>query len=536
MARRVSGARLALTVFEPFATPGAGPHHDPAQTALNRLNIPVREVELPPSPVGGIGRFAEWANGALPDCGADDFPARADLGRYLDERWSALRRSLPDGVTLHLVPYAVTAAARGESGWRLTAGPEQHGPFGQVALCLGHQPVRPDPQLRRWRDHVGRCGATLMHAYPSADLCEAAAGWRGRTVAIRGLALSMIDVMRVLTVGLGGRFEDAPGAGKLRYCRSGREPARILPFSLDGIPPAPKPADAVLDAVYDLRGYEVEEVRAALAQAVTLAPDAALDVLAQVLARTCGRVLTGLGLAGGATAAAEWIRVEIEGPSGEHAAMDRPPAEILAGFLDMAQGLRVPSAGYATGQVWRKLQDVLREVFDQAQVPPETASALVGFDEGMKRYSYGPPAHSAAEMLALIEDGLLDLRAVDDPDIRLVDEGWLLSADSGEAAASVMIDAVLAAPDLDRCSAPLVAQLREQGHLFPVAEKLGARVSATGRVLDHKGRVVPGLSLMGRLAIGSIIAADSVNDCFGIVTAHWADAVLRAADQGVAAG
>jgi uncharacterized NAD(P)/FAD-binding protein YdhS len=518
--RAPAGARVEVTVFEPHAHPGAGPHHDPGQTELNRLNIPLRAIDLPVR--AGVGGFADWAAEALPECGPDGFPPRAALGAYLGARW----RELSEGAAVGRVAAEVTGAERSSAGWVLEAGEARHGPFDAVVLCLGHQEVEPDPQLRRWRAHAEDCGAVVRHVYPSDALIAAAANWQGRTVAIRGLALSMIDAMRGLTEGLGGRFER--GAEGLRYRPSGREPARLLPFSLDGIPPAPKPATAALDARYDVEEAEAARFERAVAAALRREPGAALEGVCAALAPVAGAVLGRFGVADAEAAVERWLAVERDDPEG-HAGRDLPPAEILAEMLAMAQGRRTPSAGYAVGQVWRKLQSPLRRAFNPAAVAPETAAAVIGFDEGLKRYSYGPPVSAAEEMLALIAAGLLDLRAVDDPDVELVEGGWRLSAEEGEATATVMLDAVLAPPDLARVAAPLVAGLRDAGLLVPVAEKLGARVAPDGAVIDAGGAPVPGLALLGRLALGSVIATDSVHDCFGAAVERWADGVWERA-------
>jgi uncharacterized NAD(P)/FAD-binding protein YdhS len=518
--RAPAAARLQVTVFEPHPHPGAGPHHDPGQTVLNRLNIPLRAIDLPER--AAVGGFADWAAGALPDCGPDGFPPRSALGAYLGTRW----RALAEGSAVGRVAAEVTGAERHRAGWMLEAGAARHGPFDEVVLCLGHQAVEPDAQIARWRAHAEGSGAVVRHVYPSDALIAAAGGWQGRTVAIRGLALSMIDAMRALTEGLGGRFER--GAEGLRYRPSGREPARLLPFSLDGIPPAPKPTTAALDARYDVDEAEAARFERALAAALAREPDAALEAVRAALAPVAGAVLGRFGVPEAEAKVESWLAVEIDDPE-RHAGRDRPPAEILAATLAMAQGRRAPSAGYAVGQVWRKLQTPLRRAFNPAGVAPETAAAVIGFDEALKRYSYGPPVSAAEEMLALIAAGLLDLRAVDDPDVELVEGGWRLSAEEGEATATVMLDAVLAPPDLARVAAPLIAGLRDAGMLVPVAETLGARVAVDGRVLNAEGAPVPGLSLLGRLALGSVIATDSVHDCFGAAVGRWAEGVWRRA-------
>ena len=155
-----------------------------------------------------------------------------------------------------------------------------------------------------------------------------------------------------------------------------------------------------------------------------------------------------------------------------------------------------------------------------------TADALVPFDDGMKRFSYGPPAQATRRLLALIDAGVLTLRQVDDPDIECVTEGWRVAEGKDVDTASVMVDSVLSGPVLEKVSSPLLASLRERGTLVPMGEKLGAVVSPDGQVLDDKGRPVAGLSLLGRLATGSVIATDSLHDCFGAAVSRWAARVL----------
>lgn len=106
-------------------------------------------------------------------------------------------------------------------------------PYDEVLLTLGQPPAEPDAQWADWQEHAGRREAEVAQAYPAAKLRARAAAWQSKHVAIRGLGLSTYDVLRGLTLAQGGRF-DAAG-----YHASGREPCRILPFSLNGQPPSP---------------------------------------------------------------------------------------------------------------------------------------------------------------------------------------------------------------------------------------------------------------------------------------------------------
>lgn len=512
-----AGAALAVDVFEPVAPVGAGPNYAPGQSALCLLNIPVRGVAIGPGPTAEVGAFADWL--AAP-ADPERYPARAELGRWLAARWAALAAGAGPRMRLTRHAVRIERITPGPEGWLLRSDAAGHGPYDEVLLALGQPETAPDEQLARWRAHARRTGADLVPVYPEQGLRDAAKAWTGRTVAIRGLGLSTLDALRLLTCGAGGRF------GNGRYHRSGREPGRILPFSLDGRPPTPKPADAALDARFDPTPAETRSFEAALTLATGGAPDAALRAICDALAPAAARIIAANGGGDDQAAVRRWLAVERADPGAQETAS---ALAALRTGVAMARGAAPPDAGFAVGQLWRKLQDALRRGFNSPPLAPETARALIGFDEGLKRYSYGPPVASAEELLALIDDGLVDLRAVADPDVVLVGRGWRLADEGAAFEAEAMVDAVLPSPELERIDDPLVAGLRADGRAAPLAKGLGARILPDGQLVGRDGAVQAGLCLLGRLALGSVIAVDSVHDCFGAAAGRWADGVIARA-------
>ena len=89
-----------------------------------------------------------------------------------------------------------------------------------------------------------------------------------------------------------------------------------------------------------------------------------------------------------------------------------------------------------------------------------------------------------------------------------------------------MIDAVLPSPGLTSVTAPLIAGLVRDGDLCTLADGLAARTTEDGSAIGTDGEVVPGLCLLGRLALGSVVAADSLHDCFGASGDRWAEGVV----------
>lgn len=518
LARRIGPQHhVEVDLFDPFRWPGAGPNFDPDQDQFCLLNIPIRSIGIrAPSRQGAqVGTFRDWLGDDQTQ--AERFPPRAVLGRYLHARWKALVGAPPPGLEFRHHFEAATRVKRAGPGWLVFGENAELGHFDEVLLTVGQPDTAPDPQLARWQGHAERCGADLVPAYPVQALLDAARNWTGRPVAIRGMGLSTLDVLAVLTQGSGGHF------AKGRYCPSGREPAVILPFSLDGHAAVPKPANAGLDARFDPWSGETTEFGDSVLRAMTQRPAEALDTICESLRPPTLRILKETGGKADPAMLDEWIRQEQNAPGTQES---RTPTEALRGNIAEATGEDAPSVGFVVGQLMRKWQDQLRRSFNAAPAMPDTAAAIIGFDEALKRYSYGPPVSSAAELLILIDSGLVDPRAADDPDIELAEDGWNLIAGDRAVRVEAMIDAVLPSPDLTRLADPLIRGLADDGRATVAVEGMGARILPDGQLVGRSGEIQLGLCLLGRLALGSVIAVDSIHDCFGAAADRWADAAV----------
>ncbi|MFW8594446.1 FAD/NAD(P)-binding protein [Cribrihabitans neustonicus] len=511
-------ADLSIDIFEPGPAPGAGPNYDPDQSPLCPLNLPLRGLWLPRAEHCGSA-FRDFAE-CLPEDERDPdaFLPRARIGAYFADRFAHLRAHLPGNFRLSLHDHRVTRlmpADGGAGGWMAAAAGAEFGPYDEVLLTLGQPESEADGQLARWQAHARETGAALLSAYPASRLLAAAESWQGKVVAVRGLGLSAFDVLRMLTQGLGGRFTEQG------YLRSGREPARICPFSLDGQPPAPKPATAAVDDLFRPLAEETRVFEQNLEKALSLAPGPALDLICEALQAPLERILAGRSTPAEIRG---WLCDGQDTPAGRGSA---PVAEFLEDTIAMARGDTPPSPGYAAAQLWQNWLESFREVFAASDPERETAKAVAGFDGRLMPYAYGPPVSAAEELLALIRAGIADLRAVEDPDVRLVPHGWQLAEGADEITAEVMVDAVLAAPAIARTREPLLQELLAAGLLHPVDEGLGAATGEGGQALSRAGEPVAGLSVLGRMAKGSAVAVDSLHDCFGATAVNWAEGAAR---------
>ncbi|MFC6588571.1 FAD/NAD(P)-binding protein [Sulfitobacter pacificus] len=149
--------------------------------------------------------FADWSSTPYQP---DDFPPRSDLGAYLHARFKALCAAVEGRFEITHTKTAINGLTDTATGWWLEADGQQYGPYDEILLAQGQPATSPDPQRARWAAYAADHKLTLTSAYPANGLLQAARDWQGKTVAIRGLGLSTLDVVRLLTWGLGGQFED----------------------------------------------------------------------------------------------------------------------------------------------------------------------------------------------------------------------------------------------------------------------------------------------------------------------------------------
>ncbi|MGJ8625245.1 MAG: FAD/NAD(P)-binding protein [Yoonia sp.] len=506
-----------VDIYDPMEWTGAGPNYAPDQSDLCILNIPARIVDYQPPAfmASRIGPFLDWAEGRYD---ADDYPSRADIGAYLHDRYDALRQAAGDTVTVSQSPQMISGVEPQNGKWWTISDDKRNGPYDDVLLSQGQPKTSPDPQLRRWIDHAAEHDLQMSSAYPANELIRSAQNWTDETVAIRGMGLSTLDVLRMLTKGLGGTFVDGV------YHPSGREPRKLLPFSLDGKPPVAKPANGVLDQRYNVSTAEIDAFTTAMTAAESCNADDALRSICDALISPICRILTEQGATATRNDVRIWLDRERTDPGSQNGLGS---IDGLRADIEMAHGRTPPDIGYVAGQVWRKLQDDLRASFNVSNHADDAAIAIIGFDEAFKRYSYGPPVFAAQELLALVEQGIVSLCIADDPAVSLGPTGWHLLDGDDAMTANVMVDAVLPSPNIKNVEDELIASSHAAGYVHQRFEDMGAHTTTDGQLIGANGETVSGLCMLGRLALGSVIAVDGLNDCFGPSTTRWANGVIK---------
>ncbi len=534
-------------VFEPNAHPGSGPNYAPDQFSGSLLNLPEREIDIPArneislgkEVIAGFPSYKEWAGvDDSEDEGrkADVYPPRARLGEYLQSRFNSLVVPLERSGRLTIIDSEVRQIRQDVSGggYRIVHARGSIESVDEVVLAVGHQPTEPDETMQAWAQHAieNPACSLIMAPYPLEDFIHDSSRVDGATVALRGFGLSMIDVVKGLTEGRGGEFKVMDERLRsMEYKPSSLEPAKIVPFSLDGLPMAAKPLTHRIDERYipdaqlqehfrlkcsELAQYgEGEEAYSQLLQLVS-------DIQGTVYLEVCPSAATSYSRSRLSELAKSWLNDE----QFRHECIvdrDLPTAQAMKMFADMACGVDSPSLDYCLGQVWRHLQTIMFHSFSHSSVGLEFMQDLIALHERMKRYAYGPPVDNVRSLLALLDAGILDLMVVDDPDIRMSQDGWHFSEGNEQIVASMLIDTVLSSPDIQAVSTPLVQQLLDDGYLIALGDGLGASTQ-TGAVANRRAGHddSPSLALLGRLAKGSILGTDSISESFGGEQREWA--------------
>jgi uncharacterized NAD(P)/FAD-binding protein YdhS len=356
-----------------------------------------------------------------------DHLPRNMLGDYLTWAFQRVAARLPANVRLeHHRRRAVDMARLEDGGFtvRLDSGFEVRADYVFVATGHGTRAATAiDLAFETFATAAGERNpkaAFFANPYPIQRLATIAAG---ATVAVQGLGLTAYDVVSALTVGRGGRF--VASEGRLAYAPSGREP-RVLLFSRNCLPFAARGVNQKgIAGRHQARFFTVEAVRLLQARTLQRSGSRQLDFVAEVLP------LIELEMAWAWRAAATGAPPDagsFEPTAAERDAVARLlkplEGEVFAslasfrGFFrrqledDLAEAEKgnLASPTKAATDVLRDCREALRLAVEFGGLTPASHRVYVeDFVATTNRISFGPPRRRNAELLALMDAGVLDI-------------------------------------------------------------------------------------------------------------------------------
>ncbi|MFK4105391.1 FAD/NAD(P)-binding protein [Streptomyces sp. NPDC019531] len=499
--------------------------------------------------------------------GPDDYPSRAQYGRYLEWVFAQVVRQAPGAVRVEVHAARAVRLDDGADGRQtvtLDDGTALHG-LSAVVLAQGHLPVVADAARRRHSAHAERHG---LHHVPPANPADVDLSCirPHEPVLLRGLGLNFFDHMALLTTGRGGRFAHSDTGG-LRYLPSGNEP-RLYAGSRRGIPYQARGDNAKGPYGRHLPRVLTDDTIARFRKRADSgeAPDFLTEIwplVAKEVETVYYEALVSAGefgdrFLGTAHRSPEETAVldEFGVPHADRWSWDRisrPYAGLsftgpgtwrawLIGHLrrDAAEAALGNVAGplKAALDVLRDLRNELRQIVDHRGLAgPSRRDHLDRWYTPLNAFlSIGPPRRRIEELTALIEAGTVEVLG---PrlEVREEDGAWLAGSPEVPGSAvrvTALIEARLPEPDLRHTADDLLARLLKTGQCRPHTvdghETGGLDVSRRPyRLIDRQGRVhtrrfafgVPTEGVHWVTAAGARPGVDSV-------TLSDADAVARA--------
>lgn len=448
-------APVEILLFDPNE-PGVG-CHDPEQAEFLSVNTVAGQItQFSDVSVIGAGpamegpSFYQWLHDepriartvAEPGApvSADAYYPRSLFGRYLHWVFHYLCALAPAHVKIRFVRAAVTRAERStEDTWVLST-PVGAFRANYLFLTTGHsKPAQAEAGSagQTKRASARRPATTVVSdPYPIKEKLSFVAP--GMTVAIEGMGLTACDVLAELTVGRGGRFVLSSPNGEKKYISSGNEP-RIIAFSRSGLPLTARAVNQKgVSVQYRPRFLFAQKLRELRA---TRKLDFSRDVMPLLLADMqyayyeallrerrdpvasmlfCNQFVCA-DLARREELIAKYVPAQnrfswdsLVAPVPDAALATRTE---FRGWLethlrhDLAEAGKgnVDSPVKAASDVLRDLRDTLRAAIDFGGLSEASHRWLLSeFAPVMNRVAVGPPQSRIAEMLALMEAGVLE--------------------------------------------------------------------------------------------------------------------------------
>jgi len=544
------GSTLSVIVFEETDQPGAGPVYDNEQPDTNWLNVAERAVDIWPRKkinfkgfsIPQFPTFQEWVgydSSKKTESEVDFFPPRSKMGTYLRERYESIAHVLEGQELLTMVHGKVVSAKTQDGSISLEVLGGALYEVDEAVLAIGHQPIELDEQLISWQSKSLQMDGPVLFTdpYPVERILASDTVTSERNIGIRGFGLAMIDVTRALSIGMGGDFELSDQQTRhMHYVPSGNEPKAIVPFSLDGLPMAPKPLNLKIDRHYVPSDKELECYSGKIKKLLNT----------ETLPTSAGFLIEGISPLIATIYSSSKINVPnhrystneikmiveawLKDENFEHElilSLNLTASEMMTQFSSMATGHGEVSLDYCIGHVWRHCQPTMYKLLSFKSLDDKVIAKIVALDERLKRYSYGPPVDSLQQLLALERAGILNLSLLINPEIKLTESGWIFAKDINSISVETMVNSVLDAPQILKVAEPLPKGLIKGATVEALHDKLGIRTRQDAIVEFDKKDVNYPLAVLGRLAKGTLIGVDAIAECFGIRSEIWAVGVIE---------
>jgi len=542
LTKQNSLSNIHLSLFEATGNFGNGQIYNLNQNLSNWINITERilkleerkEINYHTLKIPLFPSYHEWIQkdfSTSPTNQVDTYPPRVKIGKYLSQRFESLVKPLIQSniVTLHKEQVKEIKWLN-DNKLKITSDKSTYKEFDEVVLTIGHQQTELSQQILDWdKFATNKENISLFKApYPVADYLNHKNLNDKSTVAIRGFGLAMIDVIRAIAEKF-GKFTTKEEKGELCVYQTEKKiKDMLIPFSLDGLPPVPKPLNAHIDKWFEPSNSAIlkfeEQIGDKRVQRKAKSPYFLIVAFAPIAASIYSKISSSKQNISKLDAE-KLIRQWLKNQSFKHSLItptEQSTEKSMQNFVEMAIGQTTMSLDYCIGQVWRHCQPTIYKALSFNECSNRVFAEIIALDESTKRYSYGPPVKSIQQLLALVDAGFLNLDMVNDPNIELTKQGWRFHLSDKSSTANIMIDSVLDLPKIKSVRSPIVKNLLNDNLIKVVHDDLGVMTDRYSYFISkNEDEKIP-IALLGRLAKGTVIGVDAILECFGSRPQQWA--------------
>lgn len=539
---------LKILAFESTNFPGAGSIWNPQQSSSNWINIAQRclscikerpEILYKDIHFPGFPSFNDWDAFTHSKKDVDKYPPRKYIGNYLHERFLSLNKVFEGKNYFNLVNTTVKHIIVDSGKYILEDAHNNTYECDNVLLTMGHQPTKLSKQLISWNEHASEWDNIYFYqeTYPLSQF-DKLKEKKGLTIAVRGFGLTFLDLIRELCDTKYGTFQISNnGTIETVYIKNDEQNLRIIPFSLDGKPPVPKPYNEYFDSYFKPTEHELEYLQKTLepikkGNNIFSNIDFYNEAIANITIRVYRDLPQKFDLREMDDDILSIIIMQYLSDADYRNDLlqneDIPVQDLIEAYNLMALGRTRVCLDYCLWQVWRHCQTIMHDAFSYADIDSELLEAMVAIDERSKRYTYGPPVTSMQQVLALVKAGIVDLNFVKNPDIKLVKTGWEIhNLQNVSTTASIMINSVLDPAKLLEVKSSIVKELLNDHIIKPIHSEMGIHTDSDGFIVSRNKSDSKNIAVLGRLAKGSVLGVDGIDVCFGNNAANWAKALVE---------
>ena len=542
--------KFTVTLFENTSQLGSGKIWNTDQPEINWINISERalknlkgrpEIKIHDITIPSFPSYIQWLpkkEKKLKNTDADRFPPRKKMGKYLNERSASILNVLEENNLVRVVNLVIKNVDLQKDTLILTSLENHSFSFDEVLISIGHQPTKIPEDVKEYQiASYNKNFSCFVETYPLSTIINSKEIDKEKNVAIRGLGLAMIDVVRALTVEKGGIFDlQNKNNFASKFITNEGVPKQILPYSLDGLPMVPKPLNPKLDNAFKIsekQAHLFENEINKVAKGIKKVSDNSF--LKNIIAKISSEIFIELENNNATEKRSKeelentivnWLSdIKFKDDLVEDIFSDT--VTLIESFVEMACGEKPISLDYCVGQVWRHCQPIFYKSFSHAKVSEEIIAAVIELDEQIKRYSYGPPVESMQQILALSKANILNFEYCNNPKITISEKALHFENKKDKTDVQILINSVLDPPKLLEVTSPIIQNLLKNDLIEPIHSELGIHTQEDGRIISSDSKKNIPLAVLGRLSKGSVVGVDAILECFGIRINNWAKGVVK---------